>query len=72
LANWRIFSCASFAGGEDIYANNNIQNIPASLRNCATPDPDNQNFHTASTPQEIDDALQAMFNHALQTAHLTN
>jgi hypothetical protein len=37
-----------------------------------TPDPDNRNFHTASTPQEINDALLAMFNHALETARLTN
>jgi Flp pilus assembly protein TadG len=58
----------SFAGNEDTYANNNIANIPGSLRSCASPG----FFYTANTPADITAALQAMFNHALQTAHLTN
>ncbi|WOH65724.1 TadE/TadG family type IV pilus assembly protein [Bradyrhizobium sp. BWA-3-5] len=57
----------SFAGNEDTYANNNIQYIPASLQKCASPG----FFYTANTPADITAALNAMFNHALQTAHLT-
>ncbi|WP_414642410.1 TadE/TadG family type IV pilus assembly protein [Bradyrhizobium sp.] len=64
---------ASFANDEDDYANNNIPNIPGSLSACASPpDSSGSYFYTASTPQEINDSLQAMFNHALITAHLTN
>ena len=59
---------ASFANDEDDYANNNIANIPASLTNCASPG----FFYTANTPQDITNALNAMFNHALVTAHITN
>jgi hypothetical protein len=59
----------SFAGNEGTYANDNIQYIPASLRKCAS-SPDF--FRTANTPQEIQDALDAMFKHALQTAHITH
>jgi Flp pilus assembly protein TadG len=58
----------TFAGDEDTYANNNIPYIPASLRKCASPG----FFYTANTPTEIAASLNAMFNHALQTAHLTN
>jgi Flp pilus assembly protein TadG len=58
----------SFAGDEDDYANNNITNIPTSLQNCASPG----FFYTANTPADINNALQAMFNHALVTAHITN
>lgn len=58
----------SFAGDEDDYANWNIPNIPGSLKGCASPD----FFYTANTPQDITDALNAMFNHALMTAHITN
>jgi hypothetical protein len=63
----------AFAGDEDDYANNNIANIPASLQGCASP-PDSAGsyYYTASTPQEITDSLNAMFNHAVQTAHITN
>ncbi|MFG3597454.1 pilus assembly protein TadG-related protein [Bradyrhizobium sp. RDI18] len=57
----------SFAGNEGTYANNNIQYIPASLKKCASP----SFFYTASTPDEIQKALDAMFKHALQTAHIT-
>ncbi len=58
----------SFAGDEDTYANNNIQYIPASLQKCASPG----FFYTANSPTDITAALNAMFNHALQTAHITN
>lgn len=58
----------TFAGDEDTAANNNIQYIPASLQKCASPG----FFYTANSPTEIAASLNAMFNHALQTAHLTN
>ena len=58
----------SFASNEGTYANNNIAYIPASLQKCASPG----FFYTASSPSEITAALNAMFNHALQTAHITN
>ena len=58
----------SFAGNEDTAANNNIPYIPASLQKCASPG----FFYTANSPTEIAASLNAMFNHALQTAHLTN
>jgi Flp pilus assembly protein TadG len=53
---------------EDGVANANIPNIPPSLTDCASPG----FFYTANTPADITTALNAMFNHALQTAHLTN
>ncbi|WP_028349327.1 TadE/TadG family type IV pilus assembly protein [Bradyrhizobium murdochi] len=58
----------SFAGNEGTYANDNIKFIPASLKKCASP----SFFYTASTPDEIKAALNAMFKHALQTAHITH
>jgi Flp pilus assembly protein TadG len=58
----------SFAGDEDDAANNNITNIPGSLQACASPG----FFYTANTPQDITDALNQMFNHALVVAHMTN
>jgi hypothetical protein len=58
----------SFAGNEGTYANNNIQYIPASLRKCASPG----FFYTANTPDDIKQALDVMFKHALQVAHITN
>ena len=58
----------SFAGNEDTYANNNIANIPGSLQACASPG----FFYTANTPTDITNALNAMFNHAVVTAHITN
>ena len=58
----------SFAGDEDDYANWNIPNIPASLQNCASPG----FFYTANTPADITAALNAMFNHAVQEARITN
>jgi Flp pilus assembly protein TadG len=62
----------SFANSEDYVANANIPNIPPSLTNCASPpDTGGSYFYTANTPQDIQDSLKAMFNHAVQTAHLT-
>jgi Flp pilus assembly protein TadG len=58
----------SFAGDEDDAANNNIPNIPGSLQTCASPG----YFYTANTPTDINNSLQAMFSHVLQTAHITN
>ncbi len=58
----------SFAGDEDDYANWNIPNIPPSLQACASPG----FFYTANSPADITAALNAMFNHALLTAHITN
>jgi Flp pilus assembly protein TadG len=63
----------SFAGDEDDAANNNIPNIPPSLQACASPpDSSGSYFYTANTPADINAALNAMFNHALVTAHITN
>jgi Flp pilus assembly protein TadG len=61
-------SNASFANNEDGYANSNIVNIPPSLTACASPG----FFYTANTPADIATALNAMFNHAVVTAHITN
>jgi Flp pilus assembly protein TadG len=57
----------SFANNEGTYANNNIPFIAPSLQACATPG----FFYTANTPADITAALNAMFNHALRTAHIT-
>jgi Flp pilus assembly protein TadG len=53
---------------EDNVANANIPNIPPSLKDCASPN----FFFTANTPADITTALTAMFNQALQVAHITN
>jgi Flp pilus assembly protein TadG len=53
---------------EDGYANNNIPNIPGALQNCAS----TNFFYTANTPSDIDSALLAMFQQAVNTAHITN
>jgi len=58
----------TFANSEDIYANNNIPNIPPALQSCAS----SGYFFTANTPADITTALNAMFNQALVTAHITN
>ena len=58
----------TFAGSEDIYANDNIPNIPGALQSCASP-----NFYfTANTPADINNALITMFEQAVNTAHVTN
>jgi Flp pilus assembly protein TadG len=59
---------SSFAGDEGDYANNNIPNIPPSLKACASPN----FFFTANTPADITGALNAMFQQSLVTAHITN
>jgi Flp pilus assembly protein TadG len=57
----------AFANAEDVYANNNIANIPAALQKCASPN----FFFTASSPAAITTQLQTMFNQALSTAHVS-
>jgi Flp pilus assembly protein TadG len=62
---------AGFANDEDDFANNNINGNPGiskALTNCASPG----FMYTANTPQDITTSLQAMFKHALTTAHITN
>jgi Flp pilus assembly protein TadG len=59
---------ASFANDEDDFANNNIQYIKKSLQKCASPG----YYYEANTPQDINNAMVAMFKHVLQTAHITN
>src|ERR1700716_2733321 len=59
---------AAFAGNEDGFANSNIAGIPASLQACASPN----FFFTANKPADITAALNAMFNQALITAHITH
>ena len=56
-----------FASDEDGYANNNIPNIPGALQSCAS----TNFFYTASTPTDIQNALLAMFEQAVSTAHIT-
>jgi Flp pilus assembly protein TadG len=58
----------SFANDEDDYANDNVKNIPPSLKGCASPN----FFFTANTPADITTALNAMFQQSLKTAHITN
>lgn len=58
----------SFANNEDFAVNAIIPNIPADLKSCASPN----FFFTANTPADITSALNAMFNQALVTAHITN
>jgi Flp pilus assembly protein TadG len=63
----------SFAGNEDTYANNNIPSIEPSLQACASPpDAGGSYYYKATSPQQIQDSLNAMFNHSLVTAHITN
>jgi Flp pilus assembly protein TadG len=63
----------NFANDEDDYANNNIPNISPSLQACASPtDSSGPYLYTANTPADINNAIVAMFNHALVTAHITN
>ena len=53
---------------EDGYANANIQYIPTALQACAS----TNFFYTANTPADINSALLAMFQQAVNTAHITN
>jgi Flp pilus assembly protein TadG len=59
---------ASFASNEDGYANNNIAKIPAALQTCAS----TNFFYTANSPTDIQNALLAMFQQAVNTAHVSN
>jgi Flp pilus assembly protein TadG len=54
--------------GETIATNNAIPNVPTTLKNCAS----SGFFYTANTPSDITAALSAMFNQAIQVAHLQN
>jgi Flp pilus assembly protein TadG len=58
----------NFANSEDVYANNNIPNIPGALQTCASPN----FFYTANTPTDITNALITMFEQAVSTAHVTH
>jgi hypothetical protein len=58
----------TFANSEDIYANENIPNIPAALQSCAS----TNFYYTANTPTDINNALIAMFDQAVSTAHISN
>jgi Flp pilus assembly protein TadG len=59
---------SAFASDEDGYANSNIQNIPGALQACASP-----NFYfTATTPQDIQNALIQMFQQSLISAHVSH
>jgi hypothetical protein len=57
----------SFANNEDFAVNAIIPNIPPTLKACASPN----FFFTAKTPADITTALNAMFNQALVSAHIT-
>jgi hypothetical protein len=63
-----IQNATTIFNDEDGYANNNIANIPAALQTCASPN----FFFTANTPTDINNALIAMFDQAVSTAHLSN
>jgi Flp pilus assembly protein TadG len=58
----------TFANSEDFAVNAIIPNIPADLQSCAS----SGFFFTANTPADITTALNAMFNQALISAHITN
>jgi hypothetical protein len=58
---------SGFANNEDGYANSNINYIPSALESCASPN----FFYTANTPTDIQNALLAMFEQAVSTAHIT-
>ena len=57
----------TFSNSEDFYANANIPAIPASLQSCASPG----FYFTANTPQDITNALTAMFNQAVAYDRIT-
>ena len=59
-----IQNATTFANSEDIYANNNIPDIPGALQACASPN----FYYTATTPADINSALQTMFEQAVSTA----
>ena len=59
---------SSFANNEDGYANKNIPNIAPALQTCAS----TNFFYTANSPTDIQNALIAMFQQAVSTAHVSN
>ena len=59
---------SAFANDEDGYANSNIQNIPGALQACASPN----FYYTATTPQDIQNALIEMFQQSLISAHVSH
>jgi Flp pilus assembly protein TadG len=63
-----IQNATTIFSNEDGVANNNIQYIPPSLTDCATP----TFFFTADSPTDIATALSKMFTQTLQVAHITN
>ncbi len=63
-----IQNATTIFSNEDGVANNNIQYIPPSLTDCATP----TFFFTANSPTDIATALSKMFTQTLQVAHITN
>lgn len=63
-----IQNATTIFSNEDGVANNNIQYIPPSLTDCATP----TFFFTADKPADIAAALSKMFTQTLQVAHITN
>jgi Flp pilus assembly protein TadG len=58
----------SFANNEDGYANANIPNIAPALQTCAS----TNFFCTANSPTDIQNALIAMFQQSVSTAHVSN
>jgi Flp pilus assembly protein TadG len=63
-----IQNATTIFNNEDGYANANIANIPGALQTCASPN----FFFTANTPTDINNALIAMFDQAVSTAHISN
>jgi Flp pilus assembly protein TadG len=63
-----ISDASTIFDDEDGYANSNIPNIPTALQTCASTD----FFYTANTPADINSALNAMLQQAVNTAHITN
>ena len=59
---------SSFANNEDGYASKNIPNIAPALQTCAS----TNFFYTANSPTDIQNALIAMFQQAVSTAHVSN
>jgi hypothetical protein len=60
---------AGFASNEDGFANGNVSPtdlLAPALQACASP----KFFYTASTPSDINTALQKMFQQAVNTAHI--
>jgi Flp pilus assembly protein TadG len=58
----------SFSNSEDVYANSAIPNIPGALQTCAS----TNFYYTANSPTDITNALLAMFEQAVSTAHVSN